>query len=110
MYIIIDIYVVRAPARSIALTRHEQNPEAVTGASCLKSPQTPNMPASHLSHLTNLQTALSLSLMALTVAATAVTGAAAVAAYFLGGITATVRNLLVVDHVPGSAPQFSCSV
>ena len=58
------------------------------------------MPTSHLSHLTNLQTALSLSLMALTVAATAVTGAAAVAAYFLGGITATVRNLLVVDHVP----------
>ena len=79
-------------------------------ASCLKSPQTPNMPASHLSRLTNLQTALSFPLMALTVAATAVTGAAAVAAYFLGGITAAVRNLLVVDHVPGSAPQFSCSV
>ena len=81
-------------ARAIALTRHEQNPEAVTGASCLKSPQTPNMPASHLSRSTNVQTALSRPLLSLT-AATAVTAAAACAAYFLGGgMNATVRNLL----------------
>ena len=66
--------------------------------SCLKSPQTPNMPASHLSS-TNVQTALSRPLLSLT-AATAVTAAAACAAYFLGGgMNATVRNLLVVDHV-----------
>ena len=69
-------------------------------ASCLKSPQTPNMPTSHLSRSTNVQTALSRPLLSLT-AATAVTAAAACAAYFLGGgVNATVRNLLVVDHVP----------